>query len=71
MMHEDQIFGDGIIIYRLWWNWSQKGFVKNLLRFLTENYEDWWKSELSSRNFYYIGFLDIRIILKLKRNNKR
>ena len=54
-IHKDQIFGDEI----------DHKCVKNLLRFLINNITRIFEE------FCYIGFLKIRIILKLKRKNER
>ena len=51
-IHKDQIFDDEI---------DHKCFVKNLLRFLTN------KIARIFKEFCYIEFLKIRIILKLKK----
>ena len=55
-IHEDQIFDEEI---------DRKCCVKNLSRFLTNNIAKIFKE------FCYIGFLKLRIILKLKRNKER
>ena len=55
-IHKNQNFDDEI---------DYKCCVKNLLRFLTNN-----KAKIF-KEFNYTGFLKIRIILKLKRNDER